>query len=138
MKQPFLAIVAAAALAGCSSGPSTLFANVTGQPACAPNDGPAIQLNVPQAGADGSTLRVTVYRSQQEADGKTWSVAPPHEFGIATLCRGGSCENASSGEVRFAAGSLGLRGTVDLRFPTRGRLRGVFDAAWLEIAAQCG
>lgn len=139
MRRALYGVLLAVVVTACPADPDNVFANASARPACAPFDGPAIQFDFHLAGGSNRTLTAVIYRSPAEADGKTWSIAPPHEFGTASLCDANqSCENAASGEMRFAPGSAALRGVLDIRFPVAGRIRSAFDAGWLEIAVICG
>ena len=131
----------AAVLAGCASDPGGPFPSAAAQPACAPTDGPAIQVDLGLSGAGPSSppyVRVSVYRRLEALGGKTWTLDPPHDVGMAFYCPGnGPCVDASRGTVRFDPGA-GVRGAVDLFFPPNRRIRGTFDAPLREIHVQCG
>ncbi len=136
-----IAGVLAVAVGGCTSDPGDPFPSAAAQMACAPFDGPAVQVDLGLRATGPSTppyVRVYVYRSLGQIGGNTWSLDPPNELGVATFCpANGACVDAIRGLVRFDAGA-GVSGFVDLTFPPNTRIRGSFQAAVREIHVQCG
>jgi hypothetical protein len=133
------ALVAAGA---CGTEPTSFLVAVV-EPACAPDDGPAVLVTLATAGTElqPPLLQVYVYRTRTDAASRTWSVAPPFTDGQASYCATmASFESATSGSVRLGPtlGAGPLNGSVDVEFPTRGRIRGAFEAVWRDTNTSCG
>ncbi len=136
-----IAGVLAVAVGGCTSDPGDPFPSAAAQMACAPFDGPAVQVDLGLRATGPSTppsFGLDEQRSLGVCGVSTGSLDPPNALGAATFCPpNGACVDAIGGLVRFDAGA-GVSGFVDLTFPPNTRIRGSFQAAVREIHVQCG
>ncbi|MGE0443513.1 MAG: hypothetical protein AB7S39_23760 [Gemmatimonadales bacterium] len=138
-----LAVAMILPLLGCGGvGPDVPFPAAAATPSCAPNDAPAVQIDLSLTGAFGPAdafVRLMVYHAPDQVSGRTWALDPPHPDGMALFCPGGKalCETAGRAEVRFDR-SGGIAGYVDANFPRSGRIHGRFTAPLREIAVLCG
>jgi len=108
---PMLPALAALLLAGCST--AALDGGAVIRPACAANDGPAVQLIVPASTADYPQLRVWVWRAAEELSGVTLTVpGGDGRDGNARWCRADAdCDQASA---TVAFGQLRADRSVDV------------------------
>lgn len=147
---------AAIALCGEGAQPSALgpqFPFAYASPDCAPWDGPAVQVVLTSHAVPASQTRVppppslqlSLYASLPRVIGRSIRIdtgtVNDGRSGAAFWCTGShACAAATRGSVRIdglGADSV-LRGRYDVTMPTRGRLRGGFDAEWREGPAMCG
>jgi hypothetical protein len=138
---------------GCPPG-ATAAQTVPGYPfayaqaECAPWDGPAVAVMLTPAALDsaaaapaGRFLSVTVWKGRSELSGQSfyWP-AQPEPGHLARCDGGGSCESPKRGTVWFTGIGAGdtLRGALDIEFAGGVRIRGRFDARWLDRRVLCG
>lgn len=120
------------------------FSHAAATRTCGPADGPAIAVYLapnPVAALEPAApyVRVNVWQSVGDAAGSwevgggddeaaAWYFTAPNEFEVAT------------GRVTVSAvgSDTTVRGTVDLTFPSVGRITGSFEAAWISVSPLCG
>jgi hypothetical protein len=138
--------VLAVIFTGCSAEPSnTTFGAGLAQTSCGPSDGPAVEIQLALAPATEPSarpyLQVMIYRSRADAAGRSWRMNPSFDTAAGSYCpETGDCEPATSGTIRLdPTTSVGtVTGTVEARFPTKGIVRGRFQAEWRERTMLCG
>jgi hypothetical protein len=138
------ALLAGLTTAACATDP-TVFTAAFAELACAPDDGPAIvvRLSTTQQSEplQPPLLQVFVFQPREMAGSRTWAIGPPSDEGSASYCETfQSCDIATGGEVRLGptSGPGPIAGSVDVEFATRGRIRGRFEATWLDTSPACG
>jgi len=114
--------------------------------ACAPWDGPAVELHFSTAPlecghGDIIDLTISFWRDLPLHHDQTFSLDAQSRWGGASYCLGAHlpCERASSGNIHidsFTPGK-GALGTYDLVFPKLGHVRGSFHAAWCKMQGPC-
>jgi hypothetical protein len=113
---------------------------------CAPTDGPAVAIYLthePVTSLEPTVpyFQVAIWQPLEEVSGRTWTVAGDLLEGSASYRPSSDrYEFATTGRIRIDAVSHEntVRGSVDLRFPTAGRVRGGFQATWLTTSMMCG
>jgi len=140
MSRARLAAAAALLLAGCSD--ASLDGGAIIRPACAANDGPAVQLIVSASTADYPQLRVWAWRAAEELSGVTLTVpGSDGREGNARWCRSDAeCEQASAtvafGSVRRDSS---VEVSVDALLADGTRFRDARRAEWrASTSAMCG
>ena len=115
--------------------------------ACAPWDGPAIQLHFSSAPlkcgkGDVVELTVSFWRELPLHDDQTFTLDRNSKWGGASYCKGGEqpCERATSGSIHIEkfAQSKSASGSYELVFPKLGRVAGTFHADWCHVRVLCG
>jgi hypothetical protein len=135
-------------LAGCMTGAQKdAFPYATIAEACAPWDGPAIDLRLSSTPlkcgkGDVIELLVSFWRELPLHDGQTFTLDEKSKWGGAGYCKGGEqpCESATSGTIhieKFQRGK-GAEGTYELVFRKLGRVTGRFHAEWCPTRIMCG
>ena len=121
------------------------FPYATIRHACAPWDGPALQITltkVQNPGKDDARLFLTLYRDLPEPP-----LAQPRTFelermqsGDAVRCpRPNACESAERGQVVLEKfDGTGAQGSYELYFKDGSIERGMFKASWSEVREACG
>lgn len=108
---------------------------------CGPTDGPAVAIYLSRApmlslAPPAPYVRVAVWQPLDRLTGRSWSLTGAEtEGGAWFFATPGTFEVATRGEVTVRAVSADntVEGTVDLRFPSAGRIRGGFKASWLNL-----
>ena len=137
-------------LMGCNSdglnAPPPGFPHAAAARFCGPTDGPAVAIFLSGAPTFSFAppppyVRVAVWQPLDRLTGQSWSLggAEP-EGGAWFFVTEGTFEFATSGEVIVTAVSADttVEGTLDVRFPRAGRVRGGFKARWLSGRPVCG
>ena len=113
--------------------------------ACGPADGPAVEiLLVPTSPAwpvepQTPFVRIMLTHGISELAGRTFTLG--QENGVASyISSPGETEVSSGGQVRVSTADTarGVVGTVDITFPTRGKVSGRFSAPWTARQMLCG
>ena len=110
--------------------------------ACAPWDGPAVELHLSsrplkcapgEAPGDVIELTISFWRDLPLHKDQTFSLDAKSGWGGASYCKGAQlpCERASSGNIHIQSitAGKGADGTYELMFPKLGRVDGSFHAA---------
>jgi hypothetical protein len=127
------------------SGPIPGLPFAAALPSCGPADGPAVEILLVSAelagGADPQTpfVRIMLTHGISEIGGKTYVLGEAN--GVASyISAPGEIEVSSGGEVRIGTADTarGVSGTVDITFPTRGKVAGRFTAGWTARTMLCG
>lgn len=113
---------------------------------CAPNDGPAAVIYLSGAQVESLEpsppfIRIAIWQSTEALANRSWSLtASAGEGGAWFQSTTDVFEIASSGNVRVTrvSADTSLEGTVDVTFPTAGRIRGGFTAPWISRTTLCG
>lgn len=121
-----------------------LYAAATFQ--CGPTDGPATAIYIapePVGSIEPSApfVRVFVPVAVEELNGHTWPVSDGNSESAAWFHSiDANVEIATTGYINVS--SVGsdktIEGSVHLRFPDAGRVRGEFRAAWIQRTILCG
>lgn len=126
-------------------GPPSGFPNATAGAFCAPNDGPAVAIYLSPTPAQlypsMPYVRVAIWKSLDALTGRVWRVGPGSVDAWATFqVTDTDYESASSGYLTVTSVSADNRieGTLDIIFPTTGRVRGGFKADWIAQRPLCG
>lgn len=123
------------------------FPYVTVANACAPWDGPAIDLrfsSTPLKCGKGDAIELTVsfWRDLPLHDDQTFTIDEKSNWGGASYCKGGEqpCERATSGAIHIESYTpgKGANGTYELVFRKLGRVKGTFHAEWCQMRIRCG
>ena len=139
-------------LLGCSQkgalAPPDGFPHAIAVRSCAPNDGAAVTIYLSQAEIETLEpsppyLRIAIWQPVGALANRTWSLAVSSAEGSAWFhATTSGFETPSGGTVRVTAVSADstLEGTVDVTFPTAGRIRGGFSASYVypPAPALCG
>jgi hypothetical protein len=137
-------------LLGCSQNgalaPPEGFPHAVAARSCAPNDGPAAVIYLSDAEVESLEplppyIRIVIWQPAGALANRSWSLsASAGEGGAWFHSTTEVHETASSGSVRVSTVSAdtSLEGTVDVTFPTAGRIRGGFTARWIARPALCG
>lgn len=113
---------------------------------CGPADGPAIAIYLapnPVGAMEPATpyVRVNVWQSVGDVAGGSWDVGSgATDAAAARFTAPTDFEVATQGRVTVSAvgSDTTVRGTVDLTFPSIGRITGAFEAAWISLSPLCG
>jgi hypothetical protein len=112
---------------------------------CGPTDGPAVAIYLAPAPVESLEppapyVRISVWQPLERLVGRSWVVGGGEPDGSAAFHpTAADFELATSGRVVNAvAPDNAVEGSVDLRFPSAGRVRGGFRAVWLSRAVLCG
>lgn len=148
--QRLLIVVVTLLVAGCDSedvlAPPAGYANAAAARSCGPADGPAVVIYLAAdviAALEPAVpyIRIDVWLSADDIVG-TWALGPSSANVSAARFQTalGSMETATSGKVVLS--SVGsdstITGSVDLRFPSTGQVRGGFRARWISRTLLCG
>lgn len=122
------------------------LAHALGTRSCGPADGPAVAIYLtaaPEVSLEPPTpfVRIDVWESVDRVTTRPWDVDAGSMTGVASYHpTTGAIEVATRGRilVTAVAADTTLVGTVDLDFPTAGRISGGFRAVWLSSAPLCG
>lgn len=140
-----IAGLAAACTTEHPSGPIPGLPFASALPSCGPADGPAVEiLLVPTSPAwpvepQTPFVRIMITHALAELPGKTFALGEAN--GVASYVSApGEIEVSSGGQVRVSAADTarGVVGTVDITFPTRGKVAGRFSAPWTARQMLCG
>ncbi|MHB1095268.1 MAG: hypothetical protein ACYC3F_03770 [Gemmatimonadaceae bacterium] len=146
-----LIVVAMLIVAGCNSdealSPPAGLAHAAATRSCGPADGPAVAIYLaPEsiiATLEPATpyIRIDVWKGADALFG-TWSLSPTSAHGAAARFQValGSIESATGGTVVVSAVGRDstITGSVDLQFPSSGRVHGAFSARWIARTFLCG
>ncbi len=148
--QLVLIIAAMLLVAGCNSddalSPPVGFVHAAATRSCGPADGPAVAIYLAAeaiATLEPATpyVRIDVWKAADALVG-TWSLSPTSAHGAAARLQAshGSIESATGGTVVVSAvgGDSTITGSVDLQFPSSGRVHGAFSARWISRTFLCG
>lgn len=148
--QVVLIVAATLVVAGCNSddalSPPVGFAHAAATRSCGPADGPAVAIYLaPEAIAtlEPATpyIRIDVWQAADALVG-TWSLSPTSANAAAARFQVslGSIESATGGTVVVSAVGRDstITGSVDLQFPSSGRVHGGFSARWISRTFLCG
>lgn len=115
---------------------------------CAPHDGPAVTIYLSSEEVESPQpsppyLQIAIWQPVGTLANRTWSLAVSSTEGSASFhATSSGHETASGGNVRVTTVSADttLEGTVDVTFPTAGRIRGGFTAPYVypPAPALCG
>jgi len=112
---------------------------------CGPADGPAVAIYLapsPVAVIEPAApyVRVNIWQSVSDVEGGTWDVASGADAAAWYSATSTDVEVATDGHVTVSAvgPDTTVRGTVDLTFPSAGRITGSFEAAWISASPLCG
>jgi hypothetical protein len=122
------------------------FAHAAATRFCGPTDGPAVAIYlspVPVESLQPPTpyVRVAVWQPLERLAGGSWLVAIGDTAAAAWYFTApGDFAVATSGQVTvdLVEPDTTLQGSVDLRFPSAGRVTRSFRAAWISRAPLCG
>ena len=143
-------VVMGASLVGAAAAPPRGLEFAYAAPDCAPWDGAAVAIYMggAKAFATGTIpdrtpfVQVAIWRAADVVAGQTFDVSAVSKVGAAISCRAATtdCERASSGTIRLDGRRPGgaFEGTLDLTFPSRGRVTGGFHATWVQRRVFCG
>ncbi|MBC7894912.1 MAG: hypothetical protein H7066_05845 [Cytophagaceae bacterium] len=142
-------LVVVSMVAACASdGPSGPIAGLpfaAALPSCGPADGPAVEILLVSTASAGTTeppapfVRIMITHALSEIAGRTFRLGDVN--GVASyIAAPGEIEVSSGGEVRITTADTarGVAGTVDITFPTRGKVAGRFSASWTPRTMLCG
>jgi hypothetical protein len=139
----------AAFLIACTSnsipGPPAGLPHAAATPTCAPTDGPAVAIYlaaVPLGSVEPPApyLRIDVWQPPVRLAGRSWVLAGSESEGSAWFYSTATdFEIATRGRVTInaVAPDNTIEGSADLTFPSAGRIRGGFRAAWLSRVVGC-
>lgn len=141
-------LLAAALLLGCSSdsvvGPGGRFDHALARSVCGPADGPALAIwlaqdPIPLTGPSGEYVYVYIDGMIDPLLGQRLTVSPTSIVSASFRWTTSKYETATGGYLILNSGSLGngLDGSLDLVFPSAGRVHGDFHAQWLPISGLC-
>jgi len=112
---------------------------------CGPADGPAVAIYLapsPVAVIEPAApyVRVNIWQSVSDIEGGIWDVASGADAAAWYGATSTDVEVATDGHVTVSAvgPDTTVRGTVDLTFPSAGRITGSFEAAWISASPLCG
>ena len=139
-------------LLGCSQkgalAPPEDFPHAIAVRSCAPHDGPAVTIYLSSEEVESPQpsppyLRIAIWQAVGALANRSWSLAVSSAEGSASFHATTSAhEMASGGTVRVTTVSADstLEGTIDVTFPTAGRIRGGFIAQYVypPAPALCG
>ncbi len=138
-----LGLVAACAPDGIPEPPSGLpYSAAT--PACGPADGPAVAIYLspnPVTSLEPATpfVHVAVWQPLDRLEDQSWTLGAG--AGTASyFSTPNELESATAGSVTVSAvdPDSTVRGSVELTFPTHGKIAGGFQAHWIPVALRCG
>jgi ABC-type Fe3+-hydroxamate transport system substrate-binding protein len=145
-----LIVTAMLLVAGCNSddalSPPVGFAHAAATRSCGPADGPAVAIYLAPAAIatlEPATpyIRIDVWKAADALVG-TWSLSATSAHGAASRFQDslGSIESATGGTVVVSAvgSDSTITGSVDLQFPSSGRVHGAFSARWISRTFLCG
>jgi len=142
------AVVAGAAACGADDipAPPEGLTHALGTRSCGPADGPAVAIYLaaaPVAALEPAApyVRIDVWEAVDRLTTQAWVLDAGSTTGIAShYSSAGAFEVATSGRIVVTAvdRDTTLVGTVDLDFPSAGRVRGGFRAVWVSSAPLCG
>ena len=141
-------LIAALALA-CSSdgvvGPTGRFDHAAATFACGPADGPALAIYlapdpITSLEPAGVFVRVYVSGTIDEIRGAMLPISTHSNAAAWFHTNANDNEIATSGYLMVGSGSAGgtLEGSVNLQFPSAGRVHGAFHAEWIPTNVLCG
>ena len=114
--------------------------------ACAPWDGPAVELHLSSTAlkcAPGDVIELTIsfWHDLPLHNDQSFLLDAQSRWGGASYCKGAElpCERATAGNIhiqRITEGK-GAEGTYELLFPKLGRVNGAFHAAWCKRYGAC-
>lgn len=137
-------------LLGCSQKdplePPDGFPHAVAVRSCAPNDGPAVTIYLSSDEVETSEpsppyLRLAIWQPVGVLANRTWSLAVSSSEGSASFHATASAHEAAAGgtvTITTVMADTTLQGTVDVIFPTAGRIRGGFTAPYVHPPALCG
>ena len=137
-------------LVGCSQegslGPPDGFSHAAITRSCGPTDGAAVTIYLSATPVESLELpapyvRLAIFRPLDALVGRSWSLAGDDSEGAGWFHPTTTTyELVSTGTVRVTsvADDSTVEGTVDVRFPGTGRIRGGFTAPWIHSTALCG
>lgn len=113
---------------------------------CGPADGPAVAIYLaptPVTAVDPATpyVRLTVFQPLGQLEGGSWRIAAGDDAAAGWYFRAlDDFEAATGGRVTVTEvrSDTTVRGTMDVTFPTAGRVTGAFEAAWISASPLCG
>jgi hypothetical protein len=149
IRRTSVAIVGVVSIACASdsiSAPPRGFAHAVASAACGPADGPAVAIYLapdPVTSLEPATpfVRVYVAMPRDALSGHAWVLAGSKADGGAWFHSSVSkFEIATNGymAVKSVGADNTIEGSVDIRFPTAGHIRGGFRAVWLPATMLCG
>ena len=138
----------AALVIGCSSdsvvGPGGRFDNALARSTCGPADGPALVIYlasdpIPASGPSGEHVAVYIDGMADQFFGQRLSISSSSNVGASFRWTTDKFEYATGGYVILDSGGVGngLDGSLDLLFPSAGRVHGEFHSEWLPINGFC-
>ena len=120
------------------------FQHAAATRACGPADGPAVAIylvTAPTAALEPPVpyVRINVWQSVSDVAGGVWEV-DGDSAAAAYFTGPADFEVASDGWIRVqvVGADTTVEGSVDLTFPTAGRVAGGFRAVWISAAPLCG
>lgn len=128
-----------------ASGPIPGLPYAAALPTCGPADGPAVEILLVSTAPSGAAepqapfVRIMIAHGLSELPGKTFALGESN--GVASyISAPGQIEVSSGGKVRVGTADTarGVSGTVDINFPTHGKVAGRFTAAWTARTTRCG
>jgi len=142
----FLLVLAPRFFTSASSEDRKEFETALAHRACAPWDGPAVEIEFYDSPArcdhpPASRLRIALWRNLPPKAAQKIEFGGDEKSGVASYCpRENQCEPAKSGslEIESYEEGKGAAGRYDLVFPKAGRLKGRFRADWCPIRTRCG
>lgn len=142
--------LAALPLLACTSEPTITHADVFDYAAarrqCGPADGPAVSVYLAAAPIESLEpsppyVRIDVWQTLEQIAGRSWNLTATSEEGGALYFRTATDhETVTSGHltVTGVAEDNTITGSVDVVFPTAGRIRTEFSAPWIPSSMLCG
>ena len=141
-------LLLAAFVLACSAdsvvGPGGRFDHALARSVCGPADGAALAIYlstdpIPSEEPSGEFVRVFIDGPSEQLLGQRLPIGSPSIVSATYNWGGAKFELARSGYVTLNSGSEGngLEGSVDLQFPSAGRVHGAFHAEWLPNVTGC-
>lgn len=132
----------------CSSdtvvGPGGRFDHALARSTCGPADGPALVIYlasdpIPASGPSGEHVAVFIDGMADQFFGQRLSVSANSIVGASFRRTTDKFESATGGYVILNSGGVGngLDGSLDLVFPSAGRVHGEFHSEWLPNISGC-
>jgi hypothetical protein len=125
-------------------GPGGRFDFALARSVCGPADGPAIVIYlasdpIPTSGPSGEHVAVYIDGMADQLFGQRLTISSNSIVGASFRWTTDKFESATDGYVILNSGSVGngLDGSLDLVFPSAGRVHGEFHSEWLPNTGLC-
>ncbi len=134
------------ALAMLACGGESTWSPALAWPDCAPWDGAATRIVIPQAtGGDSASqtnLTLAIYQAPEEIRGGEWTISDQssNELSVSLCPTAGPCVSATAGWVRVDSGASGseIRGQYQISLSDGRMLTGRFSAPLQQRVQMCG